>query len=214
MSARGAVRIRRTLCGLCCLGLLTGAPAAEAVTLTVSFTGTVSTVPAELAAAFNPCDPVSGSFQIESTTPDIDADPTFGLYIGPANFSYQFDSYVATAPGGGGGDSVGVLNQAEDRYQVNGGCGMCAPNVDSFFLTNFTLRLVDSTATVFANDALPMSLDLSDFDSGIATMIFQHDTLPSKSVIADLTSISVVPEPGTGSLLVLGALGLALRRRA
>jgi hypothetical protein len=147
----------------------------EAETLTVSFFGAVTTVPTELSSTFFVSDPITGSFEIDSLSQDVDADPTIGSYIGPSTFSFEFGSYQATAPGGRGGDSVSVINRpfngsgtSGDRFGFNGLCGgvsCIAADVDAYFLTNMSLRLLDSTATAFSSDALPTSLDINDFDT-------------------------------------------------
>jgi hypothetical protein len=180
----------------------------EAETLTVSFSGAVTTVPTELSSTFFVSDPITGSFDIDSLTPDTDADPTRGEYIGPTNFSFEFGSYLATGPGGGGGDSVTVLNTTPDTFGFNGLCGgpgCIADDVGAYFLTNMSLSLTDSTDTAFSSDALPTSLDINDFDSAKVSLIFQHATLPSKTVVGEISSVTLVPEPST-SLLGMTAM--------
>jgi hypothetical protein len=188
----------------------------EAETLTVSFSGAVTTVPTELSSTFFVSDPITGSFEIDSLSPDFREDPTIGLYIGPTNFSFEFGSYLATGPGGGGGDSVTVLNTTPDTFGFNGTCGgaaCIAADVGAYFLTNMSLSLTDSTDTAFSSDALPTSLDINDFDSAKVSLIFQHATLPSKTVVGEISSVTLVPEPSTSLLGMTAMLFVAGLRR-
>jgi hypothetical protein len=192
---------------------------ATAATLRLDFSGSVSIVPSGVASAFTLGDPVTGSYFIDTNTPDSNADSTIGQYIGaPSSFTYQFGSYLATAAGGGPGDSVGVFDDSAsgDRFQTN----VVSPkgaDVNGYFLTNLTLLLVDSTGSVFSNDSLPAGLDIADFDVAQAQLIFQHATLPSANVFADLNSVSMVPVPpavwlfGSG---LIGLFGLSRRNKA
>ena len=196
------------------LAIFLGSLPASATTLVVTFSGTISSVPTELSSAFAVNESVSGSFHIDSGTIDLDADPSLGLYIGPSNFMYTFGSYVATATGGGGGDSVLVVNDVlDDRFQAN----VTSPSgasVGSFAPINLTLALSDSSGLVFSSDALPTSLSISGFDSTQALIIFRDAMMTSRSVVATLTSVAIsVPEPVTAALLAIGLLGCAARRR-
>ncbi len=196
------------------LGVLV-AGSADAVTLTVSFSGNITSVPNDLLSGFTVGQATSGSYEIDSLTADIDADPNLGLYLGPANFSYQFGTYVANVPAGGGGDSVLIQNDVSglDRMGVNASCGVCGPDVNGFSSSNLILALQDSTQSVFSDTSLPMSLMVADFDGLSASISFPG----AGGVFSSITSVSVsVPEPGTAPLLGLTvvAVALALRRRA
>jgi len=190
--------------------------AVEAETLTVSFSGAVTTVPTELSSTFFVSDPITGSFEIDSLSPDFDADPTRGEYIGPTNFSFEFGSYLSTGPGGSGSDSVSVQNTTLDTFGFNVQCsaGRCiAADVGAYFLASMRLSLTDSTATAFSSDALPTSLDINDFDNDEVALIFEHATLPLKVVSGEISSVTLVPEPSTSLLGMTAMLFVAGLRR-
>jgi hypothetical protein len=82
-----------------------------------------------------------------------------------------------------------------------------------------SLRLVAPYEAVFTDDSLPASLALADFPDEQSVISIRVLGLPpdgmSQIDAGQLTSLTLVPEPGTFALLLLPAIGIAmtLRRR-
>lgn len=203
-----------------CLALAALVPtAAAADTITVSFTGTVNFVATDLASGFTVGDPVSGTFQYSSTLTDLlPADPVFGLYLGADAFAFDFGGYVATAAAGGSAVEVqndmngGAFDLFKGSKTCNATCTAAA--VDEFTLQGLTF-LLSGSPTIFPNDSLPTSLDLTDWAQRSASLEFTNGMIgPQVSALVESLTITVtVPEPGALALLALGALPL-LRRRS
>jgi hypothetical protein len=191
------------------LVLLASAPAG-ALPLTVTFTGTVQALDPPL--PFVQGEIGSGSFQIEATTPDGAPSAAVGSYLGPVNFSFTIGSYTATSAGGTSADfvrvddvtppAVGADLYTAEAYNVSG-----ATLLDSYFPTRLTFVLNDQTATAFASDALPASLDLADFSYGTASIRFEGPGMGDLANVTLLLTSVGVPEPAAGLLLVLAAIG-------
>jgi hypothetical protein len=198
-----------------CLALAAVVPtAAAADTITVTFTGTVDFVATQLSSGFTVGDPVSGTFQYSSTATDtLPADPVFGIYPGADNFAFDFGGYVATAAAGGSGVEVqnDMNGGAFDLYKGSKTCnGTCtAAMVDEFALAGMTF-LLSGPATIFPDDSLPTSLDLTDFTQRNASLEFTNGVTGPEvtALVQSLTVTVTVPEPAT-LVLVLGGLGLA-----
>jgi hypothetical protein len=194
--------------------LLALATPAGAATITVTFTGTVDFVtPSISSGPFQAGDPISGSFQIDSTTPDGEADPDEGSYEGAiSNLTFSIGDYDGTGSG-------------ENELHMRNGEGF---NVDNFFVSSdftgpdvagfppfhFLFNLGDTDNTIFTSDDIPTSLDLADFEiANVILGFLDGNNVPS--VETSLTSLTyTVPEPGALALLALGAGLLAGTRRA
>jgi hypothetical protein len=197
---------------VCAAFLLLASPAAAA-TITVSFSGTIDFVPSQIASGpFEAGDPVSGSFQIDSATPDGDAEPTEGSYEGAvSNLSFEIGGYS----GAGAGENELHMRDGEgfvvDNFFVQSDFG--GPDVAGFPPFHFLVNLGDTDNTVFTSDAIPASLDLAEFE--IASVILGFlDGNSVYNVDASITSLTyTVPEPASFALLALGASALTARRR-
>lgn len=192
---------------------------ASADTITVSFTGTVDFVASDLSSGFTVGDPVSGTFQYSSTLTDLlPADPVFGLYLGADAFAFDFGGYVATAAAGGSAVEVqndnngGAFDLFKGSKTCNGTCTAAA--VDEFTLQGLTF-LLSGSPTIFPNDSLPTSLDLTDFAQRNASLEFTNGvTGPVVAALIESMTVTVtVPEPSVLGLLGLGGLALATPRR-
>ncbi len=78
------------------------------------------------------------------------------------------------------------------------------------------VQLLGSYDSAFGDDSLPLDLDLDDFDQGAFLQgLFRSGIAPAPSIedVGRITSLWLVPEPGSAALLSLGVAALALRRR-
>lgn len=205
------------LAGCAALLLALAAPAAGAATLTVTWTGHVTSVDSALSSTFTVGDPASGSFQIETTTPDSDPAANHGQYDALVNMSITLSGITATsaAPTLGG---LSIFDSAPGVF-VDGLEQDAGPWVGDdigslrFFSAN-GLNLEDQQSTAFTTDAIPTSLDLSQFEiRNFGLNYFEGELLVQARAFADSITFTV-PEPGALALLALGAAGVALRRRA
>lgn len=189
--------------------LTLAAPAARAVTITVSFAGTIDEVGSEIASAFTAGDAFTGTLQIDASTADSSADPGIGAYPGAVDdLAFTFGTYLATTTFG----QVNVTNGSFDAF-VGTTFNASGDPVAGLQLVEATLNLVDLDGSVFSSDAIPTSLSLSDFGFARAFLWFEGG-LTSRRVAGNVTSLTfTVPEPGALTLLAVAALGAVLTPR-
>ena len=78
---------------------------------------------------------------------------------------------------------------------------------------DISLELFDSSATSITSDELPLTPpNLDDFDTQ-RFRVFVPTAAGNTSFVASVDSLVLLPEPGTGSLLLLGFALLAAQRR-
>ncbi|MCB9849791.1 MAG: PEP-CTERM sorting domain-containing protein [Phycisphaerales bacterium] len=106
--------------------------------------------------------------------------------------------------------AIGITNHSVlDNYSAGNESDFVANGL-LWHVMAITLR--DTTATAFSSDALPVGPpNLDDFEFARIFFLLQPNRL-SPSVTGQLTSIRLVPEPGTLSLLVAGLFLCAHRR--
>jgi hypothetical protein len=155
--------------------LVTSVPA-HALLLTVSSTGTATSVDPPL--PFSQGAIGTGSFQIESTTPDDLPGARAGRYHSPVNFSITIGGYTASSAGGTSQGFILIHDAtpsatAADLYTAEA-YGVSGATLLGYYVpTRVTFILNDQNATAFSSDALPASLDLADFSYGVASIRFE-----------------------------------------
>jgi len=227
---------RRTKAGLaamCLVGAL-GA-AAQAMPVIMTFDGPLTHVDSSVADRFGVGDLMHVSITFESTTPDGVPELSYVGYYYPAvtAFSLSVAGYSATATNGyftiyndhGADimdDSFEMSAEAFDSPGMRVGTLVGDP-VNGMDLWWFRLGLFDDTATALDSDALPTSIDVSDFGyyPQMALQwrhISDHGTFNEGISVRSFTSTSTfptVPVPGAMALAALGAgaVGWIRRRR-
>ena len=147
-----------------------------------------------------------GRYTFELEQPDtVPADPNYGDYLGAVRaVSVRVGDITLTSPFG----SIRIANDqfgGDDQYQVAG------PVVFGDHAFDFSFTLIDRDGEFVAADALlaaPPSLALSERDS------FGFGRQGSGVIVrGDLELLSIVPEPATGVLALIGGMVAILRRR-
>jgi hypothetical protein len=135
------------------------------------------------------------TYAFESTAPDTDIQPTFGIYtsallsytliVGPASESASFDHYI----------SIENHHGFRDAYDLN----IFPPSSNP---QRFQVLLIDSTNTSWGADVLPTSLNFAGFDHKELFV-----TGPSATfdwwILGNVETFAVVPEPAAGLLALL-----------
>lgn len=184
--------------------------AASALSIRYAFTGTITSVDPALASAFSTGQAVSVVAVIDAATVPNHPIPNTSQYVGPA-VSAQFGSLSAVANPPSSAINV-TDDPGIDEFRIGGAGLNLMPTVGSFGATNIGLVLTDATGTAFSSQALPTSLDLGDFASDSAQLVFQDlSAMTTAVVLADVTSVTVtVPEPRVGLLAAALLAGVAL----
>lgn len=199
-------------------GGMLGVSPGHAASITINFSGTVSSVGAGVASDFSVGDPLTGSLTYESTTAPVGGGTsTTAVFNALTAMSFTIGGYAAS---GAGGPDVQMGNQdgaAEltDRFAAlsRASDGLTGADVNGLPLFAFGIRLDDTSGAVFSDAlVLPTSLDLADFDISNFFLFFDGFNQP---VSGSLTSLSVVgvPEPAMLALFGAGVLGAGLLSR-
>lgn len=229
-------RIYRTTLAVALMGLIAAPGVAGAGLITYEFTGDVSNVanpfgqlPSDIVAGSST---FSGSFTIDDSAPDGDADPQLGSYgAGQTgefqvliDSSYQFGQalgpsgtilVVHDGTGTAGRDEFSLVDSVDPTASSS------HPSLYSF---SINLRLFDDTNTdAITGDSLAgLSLDLSKFDVGSRSFSLYGNNDGSTTTgfivegqLTSLQKVSAVPEPTSLALFGVGMMGVCagIRRR-
>ena len=187
---------------------------ADAAAITATFSGTITEIDTQLAdGTFVVGEPVSGSFVIDSEAVDGQPLPNEASYdLAVTDISVEFGDYPATSATG----YLFIRNGTAqaDEFGVSAEPPSGAP-VGGLPIYTFNFQLSDTTQAALSSDAIPLALDLADFDEVRATLSYLDGSF-FYTVFASITSLTYtpVPEPGGAWLTAVGALVLlALGRR-
>lgn len=153
--------------------------------------------------------PFTGWFNYSTDVPDLNpSNPLRGTYYQDASIVVNLGDQ--TYPYLDGFINFFIANDYDGDeffYVVDGGYG-------DYGFTWFGLYLTDSTGTAFANDDLPLSLNIEDFDSAFFRMAGDEiATSDFFQIEGQLTNIQYIPEPASLVLLALGGLAVRIKRR-
>lgn len=154
-------------------------------------------------------DTITGSFFYDTSIADSSGLSTLGVYpqnsVPEARITFNVGSFAETAQV----DLVTVVNTLfMDSFAVSGTeiCGISK---------TLGILLLDSSASVFSSDSIPVALALADFDSRTITYVTTslRGFTSITGQITSLTSVPSVPLPPAGLLFVSALLLLAGRIR-
>jgi hypothetical protein len=199
---------------------LGAAAGAEALPITINFSGVVGSVSAGLTGALAVGDALSGSYTFESTTaPRAGATVNGAVYDAVTDLVFTIGSYSAATAGAAPNGEIQIDNDPDapfvDRYAVVSRAtdGLAGAPINGHDLVFFGFRLDDSSNTAFSTAlTLPASIDLSDFTSSAFFAFFGDEIVDGTITSIEVAPSSSVPEPTTVGLISLGFAVLARRR--
>ncbi|MEM6503843.1 MAG: PEP-CTERM sorting domain-containing protein [Planctomycetota bacterium] len=175
--------------------------------LIAQFTATLNEVSAQLSDGFNVGETVVGFYQFDETTLDSNDSAFLADYLAIDDFRVEFSGgYTASATSGE--IEVDDFTTSTDTYLARSLGPVTGTTVSGSSPVSMRIELLDLSATAFDSDALPLSLDLTDFDIREFTIFFS-----AGQITGELTSLSIVPEPASFILIGLGALLIGARPR-
>ena len=151
--------------------------------------------------------PFEGTFSY-SIVPDQSSLSRLGRYNQDASISVSLDNFTLSYLDDFVYFSVSdQISPGEDRFSF-----MVDGQQGDYNFTLFGVRLIDSTRQAFTDDSLPLSLDLNDFTSN-KLHIVGYKEANLFQIEGTITSLTLVPEPATMSLLFGGLLLMNVRMK-
>ena len=223
----------------------------QAAIVTYTFSGTVDTIDEKklddaASFGFDVGNIFYGSFSLDNTIPPSGSTSNKSEYTNGINFSFT----VATSTGTEIYSSIDTASDAnesndikltvednKDKFKIEdkddsfrSGVTGSQGNNNAFALDfdKFKIEIQDSSKSVFSNSALPISLDLNDFDSDHLKMELKFTASGGKELkvkgVLDSLSASIQTPSGTGAVVpipaaawlffsAIGGLGLLKQRR-
>lgn len=194
--------------------ILTAAQVVQAVPVTFAFSGIIDRV-SDYVDYFDGSIVAGGTYwgtyTFESSMVDDDPSPMFGIYRLPAPPSsitiVHAGNYTFTGPTSG----VYVENQVKDSY------GMSSQWTEVSGLETFvhvSLQDFDYPGTALNSDALPLlPPTLQDFEYRSFALRAELNDYRQYGFVGSVESLTLVPEPGSAGLLILGVLSCIAKRR-
>jgi hypothetical protein len=178
---------------------------ARADLITFGFTANVVSVNDRLSSTFNTSQTLSGSLTYEPSTPDLmPLDPINGRYEGAIKaLTFTVGQYTGTFSG----RDVIFVSSAHFILQ---GSSFSGENVAGTRPADFKLGLFKDNA--FPTDALPLVLPSDLREQGILQFFDSTAFPPVFTVAANITSVTMIPEPASLLLISSGLLGLIFWR--
>jgi hypothetical protein len=207
-----------TLSNLVCLGvLLLGSVADAAHALTFRATGVIDELTdpdALLPGRLTLGDPFVAYLTYDPTNPPPPGPGGRTYEWNPSGSDFALSIAVASISAASDPAGIAWINlfdtsppgSAPDLFQAG------TRNVQATGASLFAIELLlqDSTQTAFSSANLPASLDLADFDDDWVGLTFLES---GKLAVAlgDIQTLTLIPEPGTATLVFVGLAGMALR---
>jgi hypothetical protein len=194
--------------GFAVMSTLLMATATQADLISYEFTGSVKLTFGGSFFGVTPAlgDPVTGTFTYDTSIPGVPDGPYYSFYDQP-----QSSQLAVTVRGITISSDMGytmsiaddVNNVPYDDFQIfNNGSRV---NVSRLGVQEGSVQfeLYDPTGTAFRDQSLPTHLDLSSFSvSGSQGEVYASGPGIFSGVVFSVDSLTIVPEPGTFSLLV------------
>ena len=207
-------QMKKLICAVTILTVSSTSQHAAAEIVQYAYTGEISSITLNQNNVLGDLqigDPFDGIFEFDLSVPDVFPDnPTTGSYdqdglmtvnLPAISLDYSGHLFVFVFNDGLSGDRFAIV--ADNSF-------------DDFNVSSFGVTLTDSTASAFDSDALPSLLQLLDFDGREFKLIGSRlSTGDSFSMTGVITSLTIVPTPGTVvvALALFGGAGLRRRRR-
>lgn len=186
---------------------------ARAYDVTFNFTGVATNVtgsgPSLLAPQVG--DVINFSLHYNLSFPDLNPDPSVGIYKMGANCAILDATLHGTQMSSlAYEDFIAITNSSSDHFFAE-----CELDSDGYL----GITLNDSTGTALSSDALPTSWTLTDWDGGSFSLTTSSkyslgQGLWSVSGVIPVPEPSFVPEPGIMTLSGISAVALMMFRRS